>query len=97
VVDFILQGGEYVSNFQKGLFDKLQQNTNINPDDVYKVADSVKHANFSDEKTVRNLVRHLAKLANKPISKEKEDKIVQSIVKNKMPADMQSLNQIFKK
>lgn len=86
-----------MNNFQKGMFDKLQQNANINPDDVYKVANSVKHANFSDEKTVRKLVHQLARLANKPISKEKEDKIVQSIIKNKMPMDMQSLNQIFKK
>lgn len=86
-----------MNNFQKGLFDKIQKNANVNPDEIYKVADSVKNADFSDEKTVRRLVRHLAKLANKPISKEKEDKIVQSIVKNKMPMDMQSLNQIFKK
>ncbi|GIP61770.1 sporulation-specific transcription factor SpoVIF [Virgibacillus pantothenticus] len=86
-----------MSNFQKGLFDKIQQKANINPDDVYKVADSVKHADFSDEKTVRKLVRHLCKLANKPISKEKEDKIVQSIVKNDMPMDMNSLNKLFKK
>lgn len=86
-----------MNNFQKGLFDKIQQNANINPQDIYKVADSVKNANFSDENTVRNLVRHLAKLANKPLSKEKEDKIVQSIVKNKIPADVQSLNQLFKK
>ncbi|API90417.1 MULTISPECIES: stage VI sporulation protein F [Virgibacillus] len=86
-----------MSNFQKGLFDKIQQKANINPDDVYKVADSVKHADFSDEKTVRKLVRHLSKLANKPISKEKEDKIVQSIVKNDMPMDMNSLNKLFKK
>lgn len=91
-----LQGGERVSNFQKGLFDKIQQNANINPDDVYKVANSVKNADFSDEKTVRSLVRHLAKIANKPMSKEKEDKIVQSITKNKMPVDMQSLNHLFK-
>lgn len=86
-----------MSNFQKGLFDKLNKKANIDPNEVYKVADSVKNANFSDEKTVRDLVRRLSKLANKPISKEKEDKIVQSITKNKMPADMQSLNQLFKK
>lgn len=86
-----------MSNFQKGIFDKLQENANINPDDVYKVADSVKHADFSDERTVRKLVRHLAKMANKPISKEKENKIVESITKNKMPKDMSSLDQLFKK
>jgi hypothetical protein len=86
-----------VNNFQKGLFDKLQENANIKPDEVYKVADSVKNADFSDERTVRKLVRHLAKMANKPISKDKENKIVESITKNNMPTDMQSLNQLFKK
>ena len=86
-----------MSQFKKGLFDKLEQNSNIDSSDVYKVAESVKNADFSDEKTVRNLVRQLARLANKPISKEKEDKIIESITKNKMPTDMQTLNKIFKK
>ncbi|HLR66335.1 stage VI sporulation protein F [Virgibacillus alimentarius] len=81
---------------QKGLFDKIQQNSNINPDEVYKIANSVKNADFSNEKTVRKLVRHLARLANKPVSKAKEDKIVQAITKNNMPMDMQSLNRLFK-
>ncbi|CEI83758.1 sporulation-specific transcription factor SpoVIF [Oceanobacillus oncorhynchi subsp. incaldanensis] len=86
-----------MNNFQKGMFDKIQKNTNIRPEEVYKVADSVKHANFSDEKTVRNLVKQLSQMAGKPLSKEKEDKIVQSIVKNKMPGDVNSLNNLFKK
>lgn len=86
-----------MNNFQKGLFDKIQQNANINPNDVYKVADSVKNADFSDEKTVRRLVRQLSKLADKPLPKGKEDKIVESIIKNNMPMDTESLNQLFKK
>jgi hypothetical protein len=92
-----MQGGSNVNRFQKGAFDKIQQNSNINPQDIFKVADSVKNANFSDEKTVRNLVRHLAKMANKPLSKEKEDYIVQAITNNKIPGDAQSLNDLFKK
>ncbi len=92
-----MQGGKSVNNFQKGLFDKIQQNANINPEEVFKVAESVKNADFSDERTVRNLVRHLAKMANKPLSKEKENRIVQSIVNNKIPTDPQSLNNLFKK
>ncbi|WP_068671998.1 stage VI sporulation protein F [Oceanobacillus sp. Castelsardo] len=86
-----------MNKFQKGMFDKIQQNSNINPQDILKVADSVKNANFSDEKTVRNLVRHLAKMANKPLTKEKEDSIVQAITNNKIPGDAQSLNDLFKK
>ncbi|SHF57057.1 stage VI sporulation protein F [Ornithinibacillus halophilus] len=81
----------------KNIFDKLQNDANIDPSQVYKVADQVKNADFSDEKTVRKLVRHLAKMANKPISKEKEDKIVKTITSNNMPMDMNTLNQMFKK
>lgn len=95
-VDYTLQGGKFVSTFKDNLFNNIEKKSNIKQDDIYKVADSVKHANFSDEKTVRNLVRQLAKMANKPLSKEKENKIVQSITKNKMPLDMQSLNKHFK-
>jgi len=86
-----------VSELEKNLFDKIKQSTNVNPDDVYRVAESVRHADFSDEQTVRNLVQHLARMANKRISKEKEDQIVQSITKNNMPTDMQSLNRLFKR
>lgn len=86
-----------MSELENDLFKKIKQSTNVNPDDVYRIAESVRHADFSDESTVRNLVQHLAKLANKQISKEKEDQIVQSITKNNMPADMQSLNRLFKR
>ncbi|WP_010530828.1 stage VI sporulation protein F [Lentibacillus jeotgali] len=86
-----------MSKFQDNLFDKVQQNSDISPNEIHKVADSVKNADFSDEKTVRNLVRRLSKLANQPISKAKEDKIVESITKNNMPVDMQTLNKMFKK
>lgn len=86
-----------MSNNQDNLFDKVQQNSDISPNEIYKVANSVKDADFSDEKTIRNLVQRLSKLANKPISKEKENKIVESITKNNMPVDMQTLNKMFKK
>ncbi|WP_306065084.1 stage VI sporulation protein F [Tigheibacillus jepli] len=84
-------------NKKGNLFDKINQKANIDPSEIYKVADSVKNADFSDERTVRNLVRRLAKMANKPISKEKEDKLVKTITSNNMPTDMQTLNKLFKK
>ncbi|MCF3941650.1 stage VI sporulation protein F [Oceanobacillus alkalisoli] len=86
-----------MNNFQKGMFDKINQKSNISPDEIYKVADSVKHADFSDEKTVRELIQRLSRLANKPVSKEKEDKIVEAIVKNKVPMNSQTMNNLFDK
>ncbi|MFD2925817.1 stage VI sporulation protein F [Halobacillus naozhouensis] len=85
-----------MSGFQKNIFDHLQKKANINPDDVYKVADSVKHADFTDEKTVRQLVKQLSTIAGKPVSKQKEDKIVEAIVKQNMPLDMNTLSKFLK-
>lgn len=42
----------------------------MNPTDIFKVANSVQNADFSDETTVRDLVNKLSQLANKPISNE---------------------------
>ncbi|GGN56441.1 MULTISPECIES: stage VI sporulation protein F [Oceanobacillus] len=84
-----------MNNFQKGMFDKINQKANISPEEIYQVADSVKHADFSDEKTVRELIQRLSRLANKPVSKDKEDKIVEAIVKNKVPMNPQTMNNLF--
>ncbi|TMN20689.1 stage VI sporulation protein F [Lentibacillus cibarius] len=86
-----------MSNSQDNLFGKVQEQSNINTNDIYKVANSVKNADFSDEQTVRELVQHLAQMADKPISKAKEDRIVETITNNNMPVDMQTLNKMFKK
>lgn len=86
-----------MTNNHDNLFGKIQKNSSINPSEIYKVADSVKNADFTDERTVRKLIRQLARMANKPISKEKEDKLVKSITNNNLPMDMQTLSQMFKK
>lgn len=79
-------------SLHENLFKKIQNQANINPEEIHSIAESVKHANFTDEATVRNLVKQLSSLANKPISKEKEDKIVQAITSNQFPKDLNSLD-----
>lgn len=84
-----------VNHFHKGIFDKIQEKADITPDEIFKVADSVKHADFNDERTIRNLIRQLSRLANKPISKEKEDKIVEAVIKKNIPLNSQNMDQFF--
>jgi hypothetical protein len=79
------------------LFDNIEKKTNIKKDDIFNLADSVKDANFKDEKTVRQLIKQVSALAGKPVSKEKEDKIVKAIISNNMPMDINSIGKMFKK
>ncbi|MET3682344.1 hypothetical protein ABID56_000423 [Alkalibacillus flavidus] len=84
-------------DFQQTIFDHLKQTANISSDDILQVANAVQHADFSDERTVRRLVRQLSKLAGKPLSPQREDKIVDTIIHQNQSIDASTLQQIFKK
>ncbi|MFD2640339.1 stage VI sporulation protein F [Piscibacillus salipiscarius] len=84
-------------DFQQNIFEHLKKKANINPNEVMNVAKSVQNANFKDERTVRNLVRQLAMMANKPLSQQKEDRIVKMITEKGHQLDHQTLQQLFKK
>ncbi|RBW70400.1 stage VI sporulation protein F [Bacillus taeanensis] len=89
-------GGLKVSN-QNSFFDNIEKKTNVKKEDLFKLADSVKDANFKDEKTIRKLISQVSRLANVPVSKEKEDKIVKAIMNNNMPIDFASISKMFDK
>ncbi|UFT97634.1 stage VI sporulation protein F [Radiobacillus kanasensis] len=86
-----------MSDNQKNMFDHIQQNSNIKTDQILEAAQSFNQSDLSDEKSVRNLVKQLATMAGKPVSKEKEDKLVEAITSNQIPKDLGSLSQLFKK
>ncbi|WP_163103005.1 stage VI sporulation protein F [Peribacillus alkalitolerans] len=64
------------SNF----FKNMEKKTGVNMGDVLNLANSLQGANLRDETTIRNLIKQVSKMANKPVNQEMEDKIVQSIV-----------------
>ncbi|NGP44259.1 sporulation protein [Bacillaceae bacterium SIJ1] len=82
---------------QNPFFDSVEKKTGVNMNDVLKLADQLQNANFKDEKTVRQVIRQVSQIANKPVSKQKEDKLVQSILKNNVPTDFSSLSKMMDK
>lgn len=65
--------------------------------DVFDLANSLQGANFSDEKTVRNVIRRVSQIANKPVTKEMENKIVESIVKDGKQLDFSTISKMLNK
>lgn len=64
------------------LFQNVEKKTGVKMDEVFKLANSIQHANLQDEATVRALIQQVAKLANKQVSKETENKIVETLINN---------------
>jgi len=85
-----------VGNDSKDLFNEIENKSSLKVEQIYDIAHSIQHIDFSDEATVRQLVRQLTTLTNRTISQDKEDSIVQSIVNNDVPQNMQSLKKYLK-
>ncbi|RSK26519.1 sporulation protein [Bacillus sp. HMF5848] len=77
------------------LFKGIEKKTGVNMKDVFELANSVQNANFQDEKTVRSIVHRVSKIANKPVSKDLEDKIVKSILQNGKQLDFSTIAQML--
>jgi hypothetical protein len=72
-------------------FKNIEKKTGVNMKDIFELANSLQNANFKDEKTVRNVIRRVSQIANKPVNKDLEDKIVQSIIKDGKQLDLNTI------
>ncbi|MDP4084413.1 MAG: stage VI sporulation protein F [Bacillota bacterium] len=72
-------------------FKNIEKKTGVNMKDIFDLANSLQNANFKDEKTVRSVIKRVSQIANKPVSKEVEDKIVQSIISDGNKLDFNTI------
>ena len=73
------------------IFDKVEKKTNVKKNDILKLAKSISGKDLNDEKVLRTLIHDVAKLANKPVSREKEDKIINAVKKDKVPKNINKM------
>ena len=66
------------------LFKKIEQKTNVNKDTILNLANKLQKGNLKDEATLRDLIGEISTLTGKSVSKEKEDKIIEAILDNKV-------------
>lgn len=90
------EGEKAVDEQMRKLMEAIEQSAQVSMDDIVRIADAVQHSDLSDEATVRQLVRQLAFMANRNISAEKEEQIVQSILQENIPTSIDELQRYFK-
>ncbi|GIN89896.1 sporulation-specific transcription factor SpoVIF [Siminovitchia terrae] len=78
-------------------FKNIESKTGVDMNEVLKLANSLQSANFKDEKTVRRVIREVARIANRPVSKELEDKMVHTITKDGSKLDMGTISKMINK
>lgn len=77
--------------FKDNLFNRIEKKTNVKKDTILSLADKLKAGNMKDEKTIREVIHELCNITNKQISKEKEDKIIDAIINDKVPKNVDKM------
>lgn len=78
-------------NLSDELFKKVEKKTKIKKDTIISLAEKLNNGNMKDEKTIREVISTLSQMTGKDVSKEKEDKIVNAIVKDKVPKNVEKM------
>lgn len=77
--------------FSDGFFKRVEKKTNVNKDTIISLAKKLQNSDMKDEKVLRDMVKEISDLTGKEVSKEKEDKIVNTIVNDKVPKNMDNM------
>ena len=71
--------------------DKVVKKTNVNKNEILKLANDLQSKNLNDENDIRDFIMPVAKVTNKTISPSKVDKLVMMIKSNKIPNDINKM------
>lgn len=74
--------------FSDNFFKKVENKSGVNKDTILSLANKLQGGNMKDEKTLREVISELSKMTGKEVSKEKEDKIINAVINDKVPNDI---------
>ena len=77
--------------FGENFFKKVENKTNIDKNTILSLAKKIQNANMKDEKTLREVVQQISQMTGKEVTKEKEDKIVNAIMKDNVPQNIDKM------
>lgn len=77
--------------FGDNFFKRVENKTNIDKNTILSLAKKIQNSDMKDEKTLREVIKEISTMTGKEVSKEKEDKIINAIVKDNVPKDIDKM------
>jgi uncharacterized membrane protein len=79
-------GGSLMA-FSDSFFKRVEKKTNVDKDTILSLAAKLQ-GNMKDEKVLREVIGDLSRMTGKEVSKEKEQKIINAVLNDNVPKDM---------
>ena len=76
---------------KENLFQNIEKRTNIKKETILSLANKLQKNNLKDEKTIREIVKELSNMTGKEVPIEKENKIVNAILNDKVPKNIDKM------
>ena len=75
-------------NLSDNFFKKIEKKTNVDKDTILSLAEKLQKGNMKDEKTLKEVISDLSKMTGREVSKEKEQKIIDTIMNDNVPDNL---------
>ena len=75
-------------NFSDNFFKRVEKKTNVDKETILSLANKLQEGNMKDESTLKEVINDLAKMTGREVSKEKEQKIIDTIMNDNVPKDL---------
>ena len=73
------------------LFNKIEKKTNVKKQTILDLANELQQGNMKDENTLRKVIKTLSSITGKEVSKDREDKIINTILNDKVPKNIDKM------
>lgn len=77
-------------------FKKVEKKTNVNKDTILSLAEKLQGDNMKNEEALKDVIKDISVLTGKEIPKEKEEKIIKTIMNDKAPSALEDLDKFVK-
>lgn len=74
--------------FTDNFFKKVEKKTNVNKETILSLASKLQGSNMKDEKVLKEVISDISKMTGREVSKEKEQKIIDTILNDKVPKNL---------
>ncbi len=77
--------------FSDSFFNRVEKKSGVGKQTILDLAKKLQQNDLKNETTLREVIGELSQMTGRPITKEKEDKIVETIVNDKVPKDIDKM------
>jgi hypothetical protein len=69
----------------ENIFKKIEEKTHVDKETIVSLARKLQNGNYKDENTLKEIIHELSDITGIEVSQEKEDKIINTIINDKVP------------